>query len=85
MIGPLSTVEAQIDHFFPNDSHPYRILDRRVAADSIRLTRRIMSASAMARRSSTMPGPAMAPDPNGSTFTRLRQSASRALSRESIS
>lgn len=34
MIGPLSTVEAQIDHFFPNDSHPYRILDRRVAAEA---------------------------------------------------
>jgi SAM-dependent methyltransferase len=33
MIGPLSTVEEQIDHFFPYDTHPYRVLDRKIAAE----------------------------------------------------
>lgn len=33
MIGPFSSVQDQIAHFFPDETHPYRVLDRRIAAE----------------------------------------------------
>jgi SAM-dependent methyltransferase len=33
LIGPFSNVQEQINHFFPSDTHPYRVLDRKIAAE----------------------------------------------------
>lgn len=30
MISPVSSIQEQIDYFFPDGTHPYRILDRRI-------------------------------------------------------
>lgn len=34
MIGPFSNVQDQINYFFPSETHPYRVLDKKVLAEA---------------------------------------------------